>query len=63
MLKNKIIPGNIGVFLSDTRIIPRLYCLSDSPIDMGLGVFWPLDSPLDRILGELSDFWVLIDSI
>ena len=63
MLKNNISPGNIGVFLSDTRIPARLFMLTDNSIDMGLGVFMPLDDRINKIIGELSDFWVLLDQL
>lgn len=60
---NCIKPGNIGVFLSDTRMPYRLFMFTDNPLDMGLGVFMPLDDRSNRIIGEISDFWVLLDSL
>jgi len=55
--------GSIGVCLSDTRSTPRLFRLTDQPLDMGLAYFEPLDDIGALIAFKLSDFWVLLDTL
>ena len=52
----------IGVFLSDTRCPVPLFQLLEIMGD-GLAAFAPIDDKNSRLIGELSDFWVLLESI
>ena len=51
----------IGVFLSDTRIPAPLFHLLEN-LDDGLAAFCPIDDKNSRLIGELSDFWVLLET-
>ncbi len=51
----------IGVFLSDTRIPAPLFQLLENLGD-GLAAFAPIDDPQSRLIGELSDFWALLET-
>ena len=51
----------IGVFLSDNRIPAPIFQLLEN-LGEGLAAFATIDDPQSRIIGELSDFWVLLET-